>query len=102
MSLTSLCLSEVNGKVAVKGEIKFESEPATLPKNSWLLVKVQDTSLMDAPSKTLGEYKKEIEGFGNGAPLKYEVRDVDLSNAFEVSVSSARFVKDSSVFYKTK
>ena len=71
----------------MKGEIKFESEPATLPRNSWLLVKVEDTSLMDSPSKILGKYKKEIKGFGNGAPLHYEVTDVDPEKAVQISVS---------------
>lgn len=57
----------------VKGTIKFKGEkPATLSAGSWLVVKMQDVSKMDAPAETLSTFEEEIKDYP-AKPLAYQM-----------------------------
>lgn len=58
----------------VRGGIKFKDgeKPATLPAGSWLVVKLEDVSLADAPSKLISTFEKEIKDYP-AKPLTYRM-----------------------------
>ena len=60
--------------ITIKGKLKFSTLPASLPDGSLLTVKFQDTSLMDAPAKTLGTHKEVINGYATGQDLTFEIQ----------------------------
>lgn len=58
----------------VVGSIKFAGgAPDTLKPGSWLTVKVEDTTIMDASSILLGETQYQIKGYNKNKPLTYKI-----------------------------
>ena len=61
----------------IAGEVKFSSSssPDVLPANSYLTVKFQDVSLMDAPSVLIGESVVDVTNiYKKGEPLLYSIK----------------------------
>ena len=61
----------------ISGEVKFsnDSAPEVLPENSYLTVKFEDVSLMDAPSVKLGESVVDVTKiYKKGQPLLYSIK----------------------------
>ena len=61
----------------VKGTITFEGgKPSTFPSNTWLTIKVQDTSLADASAVNLAKQRNEITNYNNAQDLQFLIDDV--------------------------
>ena len=61
----------------VKGKITFEGgKPSTFPNDTWLTIKVQDTSLADASAVNLAKQKNEITNYNNTQDLQFLIDDV--------------------------
>lgn len=61
----------------ITGEVKFsnDSAPDALPEDSYLTVKFEDVSLMDAPSVKLGESVVDVTKiYKKGQPLLYSIK----------------------------
>lgn len=61
----------------ITGEVKFsnDSAPDVLPEKSYLTVKFEDVSLMDAPSVKLGESVVDVTKiYKKGQPLLYSIK----------------------------
>ena len=75
--LVLLCMVSIqciNCDYIVKGKIIFEGEaPRKFPKGTKLTVKVEDTSMMDAPSKILNSTETIITGYKKEEGLTYSV-----------------------------
>lgn len=75
----------------VSGKIIFsDGNPSTLPANTWLTVKVLDTSLADAAATLLGEHQCEIKNYDPSQDLLYSVDfqfPQDVAAPTDVSVS---------------
>ena len=88
----------INCNYIIKGKIIFEGEPPKeLPKGSTLTVKVEDTSLMDAPSKvlnktetTIAEYKKE-DGLTYSVIIDHAAIPNGINSVPDISVSLCFF-----------
>ena len=62
--------------VTIEGKITFKGgQPETLSKPSRLIVKFQDTSLMDAPSVDLGKHVIDVDvnNYDKNTPLKFSI-----------------------------
>ncbi|XP_057300509.1 uncharacterized protein LOC130633073 [Hydractinia symbiolongicarpus] len=60
--------------LTVKGKIVFSGgAPESIPNNSTLTVKFQDTNRMDAPAINLGTCVKSIQGYKKGTDLSFEI-----------------------------
>ena len=58
----------------VSGKIIFtDGKPSLLPANTWLTVKVEDTSLQDVSAKLLGQHQCEIKNYDFRQDLLYSV-----------------------------
>lgn len=61
----------------ITGEVKFSSgsAPDALPANSYLIVKFEDVSLMDAPSVRLGDSVVDVTNiYKKGEALMYSIK----------------------------
>lgn len=62
-------------EITVYGELMFErSAPERLPANSYLKVKLEDVSLMDASSVLLGETVVDLSSYNKATNLKFEIK----------------------------
>lgn len=60
--------------LTVKGKIVFSGgAPESIPNNSTLTVKFQDTNRMDAPAINLGTCVKSIQDYKKGTDLFFEI-----------------------------
>lgn len=91
MLLFLVSIQSINCKYVIKGKVLFEGKPPQdFPLGSRLIVKVEDTSLMDAPSKVLNKTERTIK---KGDDLTYSIiiDDAALPNGIQgvpdVSVS---------------
>jgi len=92
--------SEMMHEIQITGNITFtrtEEEPEKLPFPSFLIVALVDASLMDAPSKLIGEMSMEISGtYKKGKPIPYELK-VKVPKQMTYSLSAIIYVgKDAS------
>lgn len=62
-------------EITVYGELMFEgSAPDRLPAISYLKVKLEDVSLMDASSVLLGETEVDLSSYNKATNLKFEIK----------------------------
>ena len=76
---------QVSGKIIFTG-----GNPSSFPANTWLTVKVEDTSLQDTETKLLGEHQCEIKNYDPTQDLLYSVDfqfPQDVAAPTDVSVS---------------
>jgi len=59
--------------VVIRGKIKFETAPSSIPDGSLLKVKFEDTSLMDCASINLGTHIQVINGYKAGDALEFQI-----------------------------
>ena len=75
----------------VSGKIIFTNgKPSFLPANTWLTVKVEDTSIQDTAATLLGEHQCEIKNYDPTQDLLYSVDfqfPQDVAAPTDVSVS---------------
>ena len=61
----------------VKGKITFEGgKPSAFPSNTWITIKVQDTSLADASAVNLAKQRNEITNYNSTQDLQFLIEDV--------------------------
>ena len=61
----------------VKGKITFEGgKPSAFPSNTWITIKVQDTSLADASAVNLAKQRNEITNYNSTQDLQFLIDDV--------------------------
>ena len=92
--LTMVSMQCINCKYIIKGKVIFQGKPPQeLPLGSKLTVKVEDTSLMDAPSKVLNKTEITITDYKKKDGLSYSVSIDDaalpngISGVADISVS---------------
>ena len=62
-------------EISIQGELMFEgSAPDRLPVNSYLKVKFEDVSYMDASSVLLGNTVVDLSSYNKATNLKYEIK----------------------------
>lgn len=60
--------------IKVTGKITLPSSaPASLPKNSYMKVSLQDVSIADAASVKLGESEVSLANYKKGEPVEYSI-----------------------------
>ncbi len=77
--------------VTVEGKITFKGgQPETVSKPSQLIVKFSDTSYCDAPSKTLGKQKIDIDDnkYNKDYVLKYSITVPRPTNGVDFSLGA--------------
>lgn len=74
-------------KITVHGELIFEGAPDSLPAKSYLQVKFEDVSLMDAASVVLGDTVVDLASYDKAKNLKYKIecKKPDPSGSYSVS-----------------
>ena len=72
--------------VVIKGQIRFQTAPKSIPDGSLLTVKFEDTSLADALSVNLGNYIKVINGYKVGDALEFQI-ECERPNCHVTTVS---------------
>lgn len=62
-------------EISIHGELIFEGgAPDTLPANSYLQVKFEDVSIMDASSVILGKTVVDLSSYNKATNLRYEIK----------------------------
>ncbi|XP_066924483.1 uncharacterized protein [Clytia hemisphaerica] len=73
------------------GMIKFKDGdlPERVPDNSWLTVKVEDTSIMDVASVSLGSTTVPVQNYTKSNDgIKFRVENIKYAKVPEISVSA--------------
>lgn len=79
-------------KITITGEVRFSKgqEPIDLPP-SFLFVKFEDVSLLDAPSKVLGKQEFNLKDYRKGEKITYSMeieKPNDFHPAYDYDVSA--------------
>ena len=83
-------------KFTLVGKVIFKENelPDSFPDNSWLTVKVEDTSLMDAPSVSLGHILVPIRNYTRAhGGIKFKLDNIEFVRAPQISVSPIRMMR---------